>query len=74
MAFLSRTGLTATRQVLRAAPVRALSGGNEAAIPTALADWHASKSGKMVPFAGYSLPVREKATVFCAEAVNQGRI
>ena len=55
MSFLSRIP---ARQVLRAVPARALSGGDETAIPTALAEWHKSKSGKMVPFAGYSLPVR----------------
>jgi len=54
MSFLSRIP---ARQVLRAVPARALSGGGERAIPTALAEWHKSKSGKMVPFAGYSLPV-----------------
>eukprot|EP00614_Pseudopedinella_elastica_P002823 CAMPEP_0172606906 /NCGR_PEP_ID=MMETSP1068-20121228/27099_1 /TAXON_ID=35684 /ORGANISM="Pseudopedinella elastica, Strain CCMP716" /LENGTH=404 /DNA_ID=CAMNT_0013409779 /DNA_START=41 /DNA_END=1255 /DNA_ORIENTATION=- len=31
--------------------------GGEAAIPTALYDLHVSLKGKMVPFAGYSLPV-----------------
>ena len=31
--------------------------GSETAIPTALSDYHKSLGGKMVPFAGYSLPV-----------------
>jgi len=31
---------------------------NDESIPTALHDWHVQKGGRMVPFAGYALPVQ----------------
>lgn len=40
-----------------AAPTAARAFGSEATLPTALHDLHLSLKGKMVPFAGYTLPV-----------------
>jgi len=47
----------ATKQLLRIPSAARGFGSEEAAIPTALYDLHTSLKGKMVPFAGYSLPV-----------------
>ena len=49
--------LAAFQRAPRSASVPSRSFGEEAAVPTALSDFHVSLGGKMVPFAGYSLPV-----------------